>query len=73
VHISHTQLTIVINHPDGQTVELQRRLGDDWVTELSYPATLVNRLAGLTGAAVYRVVVPATETYDGAVSPELTL
>ena len=72
-HISHTQLTIVIDHPDGQTVEVQRRQGDDWVTELSYPATLVNRLAGLTEAAVYRVVVPATETYDGAVSPELTL
>ena len=71
--ISHTQLTIVIDHPDGQTVEVQRQEGTDWVTELSYPATLVNRLAGLTEAAVYRVVVPATTTYDGTISPELTL
>jgi serine protease len=73
VHVSHTELTIVIDHPDGQTVEVQRRWGDDWVTELSYPAALVNRLSGLTEAAVYRVVVPATTTYENAVSPELDL
>jgi len=52
---------------------VQRRQGDDWVTEISYPATLINRLGGLTEAAVYRVVVPSTATYEGAVSPEVTL
>jgi len=73
VHVSHTQLTIVVDHPDGQTVEVQRRQGDDWITEISYPATLVNRLSGLTEAATYRVVVTATATYEGAVSPEVLL
>ncbi|WP_245665510.1 type VII secretion-associated serine protease mycosin [Actinoplanes subtropicus] len=73
VHVSHTQLTIAIDHPDGQLVEVQRRQDDDWVTDLTYPATRVNHLSGLTGAAVYRVVVPATDIYEGAVSPELML
>ena len=63
----------MIDHPDGQTVEVQRRAGDDWTTVLSYPATMVNRLSGLVPGLFYRVVVPATATYEGAVSPEQPL
>ena len=73
VHISRTQLTIATDHPAGQIIEVQRRHGPDWVTEISYPAIRVNRLDGLTEAAVYRVVETATATYEGAVSPEVTL
>jgi len=73
VPINHTRFSVVIDHPDGQTVEVQRRLGADWSTEITYRAVRVKRLSGLIEGNAYRVVVPATTDYAGAVSPDLVL
>jgi hypothetical protein len=61
------QLTAALSGVDGQTVQLQSPQGGGWVTVLTYPATRVVRVDGLT-PGFYRLVAPETARYTAATS-----
>jgi type VII secretion-associated serine protease mycosin len=67
------RLLIALDGVDGQTVELQQETESGWTSVLAYPATRVARLSGLTRGGTYRVVVPTSTRYAGAVKGPLRL
>jgi hypothetical protein len=61
------QLTAALSGVDGQTLQLQCQQSGGWVAVLTYPATRVVRVDGLT-PGFYRLVAPGTARYTTATS-----
>ncbi len=58
------KLTVVIVGADGEPAQIQRWVGGDWETVVTYPAVRVARFTDLTPGVVHRVVVAGTTSFE---------